>query len=303
MMTTAQLAQRLAQEMWGVDFSALTMTQKEKLRDGINLALDEFGSLLPAHRKQRGAPFVVDEPRTISVNVTAGSTAITVATGLPFGFYAAASDLVGRGLVLASSPSLNRLLSSTALLLPYLGTTGAVAGTLYADGVPLPARVEQLAGEVTFLKEGQATPLPLTHRNDFPFTAAYTNGTTITGEPSVWWLEPFGGADAQDVRMVLRVWPLPSVRGILMVPLSRFVAAVTLSDMHITPRELPVDEIEQGYLVSLCTPHLLGSSGLREGLSPANIQTMAGLTRSMLRTRANHNPSGQPNRCGTPAGF
>jgi hypothetical protein len=304
MMTTAQLAQRLAQKMWGEDFSRLSMTQAEELRDGINIALDEFGGFLPAHRKVRSVPFVVESSKSVSVEVTAASSTIVIATSLPIStVYAAPADLVGRGLVLAGAPNLNRLISSTALLLPWIGSTSTVAGTLYADGIPLPARADQLAGEVTFLKEGTTEPALLHPRQDFPSTSLHANASTQIGEPAVWWLDSFGGHDAQEISLILRLWPLPSVRGTLTVKLKQFAAPVTLDDLNVTSRSLPVDTTEQGHLVAICAEHLLTASGLRKDLNPAAISVQAASVRTLLSNRANSNPAAVPNRVGTPQGW
>lgn len=290
--------------MWALDFAALSMTQAEKLRDGINLGLDEFGGLLPSHRKVRNVPFVVESSKAISVNVTAASTAITIATSLPISaVYAAAADLVGRGLVLAGAPNVNRLVSSTELQMPWLGSTGALAGTLYADGIPLNARMDQISGAVTFLKEGTTEPLALHPRQDFVGTSLYSSASAQIGEPAVWWLESMGGHDAQEVRQVLRLWPLPSVRGTLVVTLKQFAAPVTLTDLHQTSRSLPVDEIEQGHLVALCAVWLLTAGGLRADINPQAITAVAQTSRRQLAARANPNPSGVPNQVGTPPGW
>lgn len=304
MMTTAQLAQRLAQEMWGMDFARLSMTQAEKLRDGINLGLDEFGGLLPSHRKVRNVPFVVESSKAVSVNVTEASAVISIATALPISaVYATAADMVGRGLVLAGAPNVNRLVSATELQMPWLGSSGAVAGTLYADGIPLNARLDQISGAVTFLKEGTTEPLALHPRHDFVGTSLYASASAQIGEPAVWWLESFGGHDAQEVRLVLRLWPLPSVRGTLVVPLKQFAAPVTLTDLHQTLRTLPVDEIEQGHLVALCAVWLLTAPGLRDDLNVNAIAAVAETSRRQLAARANPNPSAVPNQVGTPQGW
>lgn len=303
MITTFQLAQRVAQRMFGQDSARLPITKAEDLRDALNFGLDEFAKALPDHRKIRPMPAVLDEPRAITLNVTAGSATVSIATALPFGAYTVAADLIGRGLVIAGMPNVNRLISSTAMLMPYLGATGSVAATVYADGVPLPARVERVASGVAWLREGSSDARELRHHADFPRTSAYASSGSATGDPSVWWVEPVGGTDAQDVKLVLRVWPLPTTRGTLIMSAMQFAAPVTMDDLHITTRALPVDEMELGFLAAICASHLLGSPGLRSDIKASQIETAADRARLMLAARANNNPSGEPNRYGTPDGY
>lgn len=300
-MTTVQLAQRLMRNLTVSDWSRLPMDAAEEVREAMNDGLDEFVRLLPSHRTIRDASFVIEEPKTISVTVTDASTALVIGTGFPIGAYATALDLPGRGIVLAGDTRLNRLLSSTALMSHFLGTAGVVSATLYGDGIPLGARADQLAGTPTFTPANSAQSHYLSHVEAAGLWGA--NSTVQTGQPASWWVDSFGGGDAQATTWLLRLHPLPSARGILSVPMKQFPASVSLTDLHITSRSLPVYELEEAHLANLCAVKLITCPLWRENVNRSDVRTKADDSRRAMSARSNPNPSGQPNRCGTPVGY
>lgn len=300
-MTTVQLAQRLMRNLSISDWSRLPMDAKEEVREAMNLGLDEFVRLLPRSRTVRDMPFVIEEPKTISATVTDGSTTLSIVTGYPIGAYAAATDLPGRGIVLTGDSKLNRLLSSTQLVEHFLGTAGTVAGTIYGDGIPLGARAEQLAGTPTFTPANSSQRHHLTHVEDRSSWSAL--GTVQTGQPAYWWVDSFGGGDAQATSWLLRLHPLPSARGTLSVPMKQFPASVSLTDLHITARSLPVFELEEGHLANLCAANLVTCPLWRADVNKSDVRTKASDSRQAMAARANHNPGGHPNRVGTPPGY
>lgn len=300
-MTTVQLAQRLMRNLSVSDWSRLPMDAKEEVREAMNSGLDEFVRLLPSARTVRDATFVIEEPKTISATVTDASTALVIGTSYPIGAYASALDLPGRGIVLAGDSKLNRLLSSTVLVQHFLGTAGVVAGTIYGDGIPLGARAEQLAGTPYFTPAPSSQRHHLTHVED---RSSWSGLDTVqTGQPAHWWVDSFGGGDAQATTWLLRLHPLPSARGILTVPMKQFPASVTLTDLHITARSLPVQELEEGHLANLCAANLLTCTLWREDVNKADVRTKADTSRSAMAARSNPNPSGQRHSVGTPQGY
>lgn len=301
MMTTFQLAQRLAQQLWGGDFARLDITQAEQLRAGVNLALDEFGSLLPTHRRKRQAPFLVESPQSISATVTEASTAISISTGFPISaILSTAADMAGRGVVLAGDVSVNRFVSSATLFQPWMQASGSVTGTVYSDGIAIPARIDQVAGTPLLVQSSGAALPALTHRQS---EQSWNQNDTEVGTPREWWLEEIGGGDAVATQLLLRLWPLPSTRLRLVLPLLQFCAPVTMGDLHVDSRLLPVEEIEHGYLTAIAAEKLLTATGLSEKIDPAEIRTAADAARASLKRRANPSPSGQPTTVGTPRGF
>lgn len=295
MIATKQLAQRLARKMWGVDFSHLTMSTAEELRDGINKTLLEFASKLPAARKSREVPFVVDAPCSVSATVTGSSTVVALPAP-PIGLYPGTADLVGRGIVFNGLPVLNRLVSATKLARPWLLSGGAVQATVYGDGIPLPARLEQLVDDVSWQSASDSTPLPLPPRDvSLPISTPLQ-----VGQPAFWWLDPFGNAEAVECSLILRVWPLPGTAGEILTKVKLWADPVTISDLNVTTRSLPIFEEELGLFCDLAAEHLLSASDLNPKLDSAAIRTSAMTARTLLDMRKQPNPSGVPNRVFTP---
>lgn len=300
-MTTVQLAQRMMRNLSVSDWSRLPMDAAEEVREAINLGLDEFVRLLPHHRTVRDASFVVEEPKTISVTVSDASTAIVIGTAFPIGAYATALELPGRGIVIAGDSRLNRLLTSTQLVTHFLGTAGEVSATLYGDGIPLGVRADQLAGAPSFSRANSSQRLWLSNIDGAGDWGA--NSSVQTGQPTSWWVDSFGGSDAQVTSWLLRLHPLPSARGILNVPLKQFPASVSLTDLHITPRALPVFELEEGHLANICAANLITCPLWRENVNKSDVRTKAADSRMAMAARSNPNPSGRPHSVGTPHGY
>jgi hypothetical protein len=288
-MTTISLAQRLMRYLNEEDITRLPMSAREELREKINLGLDTFGQLLPDARRQRPVTFLVNGPQTITLTVADGQNTV-----------ASLSEPVagGKGLIVAADPKLNRLLSGPALMLPYFGGSGSQSAQVYCDGFDLGERADQIIGVPTFTQAGGSSTAKLTLRSYFP-----DNAPMEYGEVREWWLETFGGSDAGGFSNLLRLWPIPTVRGYVTVTLAQFCAPVTLNDMHVTARTLPVQVIEEGYLVALCAEMLLDSTLLREKVDKNAMRDSANRARDAMVARANQNPSGQPNWVGTPQGF
>ncbi len=297
MIKLSQIAQRLAFRLFERELNELHLNAQEAIRDGLNLALIEFGSLLPAHRTEKPLYLVMEQPQAVQATVTRGSATVAFTNSFPLGMYATALDLAGKTVQMAGS-GLNRLVSSTQLAMPWLGSSGSKTGMVYADGALLNRRMEQLVGEVRWKPEaGEEKKLDLQ-------TPPQTDMESPSlGTPRFAWLESIGGADATENRQLLRVWPIPSVIGAVVVPVRQFAAGITLEDMLVTKREIPVDEEEAGLVSSLAAPHLLGCTGLREGLSANDFVVAATAARSLLMTRHNPNPSGVPHKVGTPANW
>jgi len=288
-MTTISLAQRLMRYLIEEDITRLPMSAREEMRENINLGLDAFGQLLPDARRQRPVTFVIAPPQTITLTVadaetSAASLSVPVASG--------------KGLVVAADPKLNRWVTGPALSLPYFGGSGAQSAQVFSDGFDLGERCDQIIGDPTFTQAGSASTLKLQYRRFFADTQVVE-----FGEVREWWLESFGGSDAGGFSNLLRLWPIPTVRGHLTVTLAQFTSPVTLNDMHVTARTLPVQTIEEGYLVALCAEQFLDSGLLREKVDKNEIRGSADRARAAMAARGNQNPSGQANWVGTPQGF
>ena len=287
-MTTISLAQRLMRYLKEEDITRLPMAAREEMREKINLGLDAFGQLLPDARRQRPVTFVINGPQTVTMTVADGENSV-----------ASLSESVagGKGLIIGADPKINRLVNGPALMLPYFGGSGAQLAQVFSDGFDLGDRADEIIGVPTFTQAGGSSPDELNMRSSKDsFSMEY-------GKVREWWLEPFGGGDAGGFSNLLRLWPIPTVRGHVTVTLAQFCAPVTLNDMHVTARVLPVQVIEEGYLVALCAEHFLDSSLLRESVDKNAITDSAIRAREAMAVRANQNPSGQANWVGTPQGY
>lgn len=94
-------------------------------------AVEEAFGLMPASMQQRRQGAALRAPTAVTMAVTQYSTACTVSGW--------ASWMAGCTVRLAGDGLDNRFISSVELLRPFMGTTGTVNATVYADCIAIPA--------------------------------------------------------------------------------------------------------------------------------------------------------------------
>lgn len=298
-MTTSQLAQRLAQKVFGRDWSRLTLTTSEEIRAAINKGLEQFGTLLPMDRRTRPVGLVLERPVACELTVTEGSEEVTLVTPRPIALLTDA-DIPGKTVVIDGQPC--RFLSISRLAEPWLGTTGSRGVMIFSDAASLAVNTSQLVGDPTWAAYGSTRAETLFYGKPLGEHMLETTPHSV-GTPRHYWIDYLQGVQSAGVVKALRVWPAPSVRGRLGCMMLQIPQSVTLEDLYVTPREIPTDAMEEGYLQDLVTQHLLNADGVRDGFDKTQAATDARFAVSRLMERMNANASGKPNRVGTPRNF
>lgn len=300
-MTTVQLAMRLTENLTVRDWSKLPLNEAEKLREAIQTGLNEFVSLLPAHRVEQPLTQPLRGPITQEIDIIGGANTFAYVAGgsaYPAGGYGRESDAVGCMVTVGSSPLANRLVNPGEILIPYMGASGTQRMTIHGDAVQMGPEVWQIVSDPRWVSSSGApvTLKPAAPEWARPFKIEY-------GAPTVWWAESLAGSThATQPMWVLRVWPVPTDVSYLHLQLSKFPQAVSFLDLHDEPRSLPITATEEPWLISLCEAALTKHPLWRGDVEKSDIRNSAEAARISLRTR-NRRMTNTPNRVGTPKGW
>lgn len=194
-MTTLDFSARLDAYVATKNCTTLPATAVASLIQSINAAQVEWCKAAPALSREFPATLVFGGSSVVSVGVTDGSATIS---GL-------SSSHVGNTIVFPGDSARHKVVSTTKLLMPYLGpTTGTVSATITADGLALPDGFEILAGKVEYHSATGKRELVEVPDTDSAWDR------NATGEPTRYAIEHwnYGGSALP----VMRVYPYPVER-------------------------------------------------------------------------------------------
>ena len=300
-MTTVQLAMHLCNRLTAREWSKLPLDVAEEVRLAAQAGINEFASLLPAHRQRRPESGTLRAPMSQAISIVQGSREFAYVAGggaYPAGGYSAEADALGHSVTVAGDSNLNLLLEPGKLRQAYLGTSGTQSMTVYGDAV-------QLGASAVLVHDRPRLNLSTGRVFLDPFSSLWERPHQIeVGDPRWWWMEPIGGADNGGTvpMFALRVWPAPAAVCSITFELSSFPSAITFLDLHQEARTLPVTGQEEPYIVNLCLEHLLPCPLWREDVDKTLVRTLANAARTALASR-DRPMSGAPNRILTPPGF
>lgn len=193
------LANHLGQEI----LSLASPAHLKRILSDLNKAIQRiYAASKPAMRETESS-CVLNAPTTISgLGLTRGSKVIAG--------WAAESWMIGATVLLDDDPRQNRILGSTSLLHPYLGTTGTRGGTAYGDIVVPGNNAVAIHAPVKLLERWDLTPaLSRAAMDTGSFQGGYGTGENRPIDaPRIYHVEEY--QDAQfAIRPRIRVTPLP----------------------------------------------------------------------------------------------
>jgi hypothetical protein len=271
--------------------------------NALNTALEEVYSKIPS--KERRSPDSKDirEPSTAQVDIVNGAKGFAWQIGPPTP-YSNVTDLLGHSVTLGADPKVNRLHRSTELLQPYYGPNGVITATFYGDAIGFGPDEIHLTGNPHWTELGQAHARELRLLDDprrlwthYPFL-----NTVTTGSPEYWWTEPLLAAERSSRPVwLLRVWPLPAVRGSLSYELEFRSPVLTLEDLTI-PRDLGIAQHHLSDILNLADAELIGTPLWAPDSESKDVATKAARSLSRLENRPRPLHT-QPLRIRTPKGW
>ncbi len=222
--STVALFNRIGRRARGGDFTKLSMNEQMDLMEAANTALQRLYEVLPTYFKEQTQGFVLPAPVTLT-NVGVIQYSKTV-TGVTF-----TDAQFGQTVVLDGDAGWNQIIGTNELLNPYIGSTGAVGGTVYGNAIySTTYPFDRVIGDVKFADQSIA---PMFRNQNImspgPWAANWLFGWGV-GRPQTWWPQVFGNSQGNEPLMVLRFAPAPAAAYAINVRLSFSPKRLTLAD-------------------------------------------------------------------------
>lgn len=214
-MKAIALANRLARYLTIKSVVDLDAEGRQAIMDAINGGLQLLHSLAPPKTKITTGSLYLENPSTVTIGVTNGSTAITGATFT--------DDQYGRTIRVYGDNIDNQVAGSSTLLHAYGGPTGTVTATVYSDAVGLPEIYSELAGDPRILETGREL---INDRISLPIAQ-----TRSVAEPRFYWVEPNAENNESPAPAIVRFDTLPNRPYRLSVQVMLAPARVSFSDL------------------------------------------------------------------------
>ncbi len=241
-MTTAQLFSRLLSHSTVRDPARVPFDESVEIVAAINAALGEYFSLAPARFSKSTISRALPAPETRSVDAVNGSTDVS-------SFLASQR---GATVVIGDDPGQNEVISTSAVLDAYQGTSGTVSAVVYGDGIVIANGTYKRVLSDPRLNDG--TQL----RFDDGLLRGRFNGVRGTGKPTRYCVEMTGESSGGLDVAILRVDPMPSRSYIVRMEIEALPLLVTYGCLS-TPVAVPVSYDMEAHLIALCRWHLKGN--------------------------------------------
>lgn len=310
MITTRTLGQRLCRNLTVPDLARVPAAEIGRLQDAINDGLMEYFNGLHDDRKtsQPAPAATLRAAVTVNIQILDGANGFEYLAGpssFPIGGYGNEEALIGHSVVIDGDGKVNRLMRSGELMYPYFGAGGDVTATFYGDCAPFSQDDMKVVKEPRFRGETGSQSTGLVQMDDIrkqQWQEYPLIDVPETGCPRYWWIEPHLAAERTATpTWMIRVWPLPVARGLLLYSTQFYPSALTFDDMLIA-RELPVPDRELGMLVDLISDRLLKSPIWNPDVDKKIAREDAEKARKSLAA-TQHPLHSSGNRCGTAEGF
>ena len=135
-MNVPELVNRLSKDLKTESAGNLSLSSMQQVNGAINQVLQTLWDLSPVSARKIKTVVAFTAPKTISIGVTAGSTAFTGWTPSDEDMYCSI-NIDGDGMT-------NEISGSATLLLPYAGTTGTKTATVFHDSVAVPSNYQEI---------------------------------------------------------------------------------------------------------------------------------------------------------------
>lgn len=186
-----------------------TAWQLKAILSALNKAVQRIYAASKASLRETESSCLLNAPTAITgLGLTRGSKTITG--------WSAESWMIGATVLIDDDPRQNRILGSTSLLHPYMGTTGTRGGTAYGDVIVPGNNAVAILAPVKLLEHCDLVPAASRAAMDTgSFQGGYGTGENRPIDiPRIYCIEQY--QDAQSaIRPRIRVTPLPSREFIL----------------------------------------------------------------------------------------
>lgn len=263
-MTTVEALTQCLRNTRVKDLSNATGDDALCLVRALNEAVQDVFSLAPDNHKRTTFSHYLDDPETVSgIYLSTGET--VVSSGTPF-----TTAQRGCTIVLAGDPTHNEVVSTTAVLKPYLGSESTpFTGSLYYDAVPITDfAIERITSHprVTTINQQERTLLQVSPETHYHQPGSVHGDewwwaqSTSDGLPRYYRVHYVGGSiqNENDALVILRVAPRPSEAMTITFEADVRPAAFAVTCLH-DAKEIPISRTAANHLLPLIEAHLVGT--------------------------------------------
>ncbi len=286
-MKAVAFGNRLARYLDVKSVDELTADVRQEILDAINGGLQKMHTVAPEISKQVPGSIHVSAPETISVGVTRGSTAITIAD---FG-----SDQYYRTIRISGDGIDNQIVGASEILHPFSGETGTATAIVYCDAVSIPEPYESLVGDPRILE---------TNRDllNVKFTEHWTKRQVR--EPRFYQVEANAPNRNPLAPSVIRFDSLPGSEYRLSCEFLIAPARIKFSDLLAPGADIPLrEELVELYLLPIAKGILSDSSLWKNAGSIPRVEKQAAEAIVTYAALAPQYLATPRHEVGTPAGF
>ncbi len=258
------LCNRIGRRARGGDFTKLALNGQQDIITAINASLARLYDALPTYFKEQTQGFVLPAPLTITgVGVTQYSKFVTGVTFTEAQF--------GQTVVLEGDGTWNQIIGGNELLVPYMGPTSTVQGTVYGNALHSTTYpLDRVIGNPMFANQNL---FPLAN-----FTMANNNGLQSNwvwqnqvGLPQTWWPQVFGNSQGKRPIMVLRFAPAPAQAFAMTVRIAFWAKRITMADYDANSELTVPDQFIEKVLIPMSQAEFMVSPDYNNDLKDADL--------------------------------
>jgi hypothetical protein len=279
---------RLSRDFGRQTVTELTADARLEIVDAINGALQRLDALAQSGSKTTTGSFYIPAPATVSLGLTNGSTAVTIATFT--------DDQYGATIRINGDDIDNQVAGPDSLLHPYGGATGTVSAVIYGDAIPMPEPYLSINGNPEILEDGCG----MTHHR---YRHHYSLRRDVS-RPRHYWVEANAANRSPIVPAIIRFHPLPDQAYRLQAEVVLAPARVRFSDLLAPSYELPIraEYVEQ-YLLPVARGILTTSELWKNPETKSAALSASELAESKYRELTPSTFATPSNLVGTPCGY
>jgi len=249
-MTTVEAIQQCLHNTRVEDLSNVSAQDGQILIRALNQACQDYFDWAPAGHKRTSASYYLAAPETVTnINLTTGAT--NVSSGTPF-----STSHRGCSIQIHGDPNINEVVSTSAVLRPYLGTEAApLTAQLWHDALPLlDFAIERIVTHprLTNRTVTNAVLLPWNSEASEHSGLLWQSLVNSPGTPLYYRAEFVGGSiqSENDALVIIRIAPRPEVACALTFDLDLRGTSYSVTALN-DPQVLPISRTRANHLLPL----------------------------------------------------
>jgi hypothetical protein len=291
-----ELCNRVGRRARGGDFTKLALNGQQDIISAINAALQRLYNALPTYFKEQTQGFVLPAPLAVTgVGVTQYGKFVT---GITF-----TEAQFGQTIILDGDPDWNQIIGENELLVPYMGPTGTVGGTIYGNALHSTTYpLDRIIGNPQFANRSIFPLANMTMQNLSGAQQPTWFWVNQVGLPQTWWPQVFGNSQGKRPIMVLRFAPAPDQDYAMTVRIAFWPKRITMDDYAANTEITVADQFIEKALIPMCVEEFMLSPEYNRDLKDDDLVIQKGQAGEQF-CKLQYGQLAASNQVFTPRGF